>query len=217
MIRLLGLGLLALSASAHAQSAVRPTRAALQRVAASCGPSLVIVENGSSRGPGVIVGSRGEVLTSIPLGAAKEGSGPTRVRVLDAVLEVEPLHADPSAGLRLLRAADAEQHALEPVPLEPTDELPAGHWVIALVRKDGAWVSLPLRLEQTKTSKESGAARARVRAALPPGTPLFDARGRLVASVVAKGKGRSALVQPLGPLRRAMAGATPPVSAAVPR
>ncbi len=209
MIRLIALGLLALSTGARAQSATRPTRAALQRVAASCGPSLVVVETAASRGPGVVVGNRGEVLTFAAAPSAGGGDAPptTRVRVGEALLEAEALHEDHRAGLRLVRAATEEGHLLQPVPFEPAELLTAGHWVIALVRKEGTWVSLPLQLV---AAKGAGDTQVLVRAALPPGTPLFDARGRLVASVVNRGKGRSAGVRPLGALRRAVAGSTPP-------
>ena len=208
MIRLIALGLLALSTGALAQSATRPTRAALQRVAASCGPSLVVVETAASRVPGVVVGNRGEVLTfAAAPSAGGDAPPPTRVRVGEALLEAEALHEDHRAGLRLVRAATAEGHLLQPVPFEPADLLTAGHWVIALVRKEGTWVSLPLQLV---AAKGAGDTQVLVRAALPPGTPLFDARGRLVASVVNRGKGRTAGVRPLGALRRAVAGSTPP-------
>lgn len=205
MNRLLVLGLVALAAQASAQSASRPTRAALQRVAESCGPALVVVESPSGRGPGVVVGVRGEILTAS--GTDTDALRETRVRLGEARLPLETVVDDPRAGLRVLRALGPLESGVQPVPLQPTDALSPGHWVIALVRKDGAWVSLPLQLRKAASGSASG---AWVRAALPPGTPLFDARGRLVASIVGAPKGKRALAQPLGPLRRMVAGETPP-------
>lgn len=204
MIRLLVLGLLALAAEASAQSASRPTRAALQRVAESCGPSLVIVEHPSGRGPGVVVGAQGEILTAThPTAPLRD----TRVRFGEVALGVEPVLDDPNTGLRVLRAIDAAAHALAAVPLQPTEALEPGHWVIALVRRDGAWVSLPLQLS---AARGASSPHVQLSAALPLGTPLFDARGRLVAAVVRRGVGKRVLVQPLGPLRRSVAAETPP-------
>ena len=48
-----------------------------------------------------------------------------------------------------------------------------------------------------------------LRAKLPLGTPLFDARGRLVAMVVRQGKGALVHALPLGSLQRAVAAGGP--------
>jgi hypothetical protein len=174
--RLLPLTLALLSTGVLA--AEKPTRADLQRTLALHERSVVKVRGERTSGPGVIVGARGQVLTSVRhvgLEAARvefEGQTlPATVVLANALLQV---------------AVPAGTYPAVPV----STGSPAGQWLIGVVPGRG-------RRQATPTA---GLARAApepfidVDVSLPPGSPLFDTRGRLVAvAVQRKGRGCRAL------------------------
>lgn len=179
--RLLPLVLLLLTTRASAED--RPTLADLRKVLAMHERSVVKVRGGRGTGPGVIVGSEGQVLTSVShvsLDAAQveyEGQTlPATVVLANAYLKVA-----------VVAAPTGDYPA---VPVRVSTGSPVGQWLIGVVPGRG------------RTKEKPAAALARkapepffdVDLALPPGSPLFDTTGRMVAvSVQRKGRGCRAL------------------------
>lgn len=184
--RLLLLALALLSTGVLA--AEKPTRADLQRTLALHERSVVKVRGERASGPGVIVGAGGQVLTSVRhvgLEAARvefEGQTlPATVLLANALLQVAVV------------AAPAGTYPAVPV----STGTPAGQWLIGVVPGRG-------KRQDTPTA---GLARAApepfidVDVALPPGSPLFDTRGRLVAVAVQR-KGRGCRALPLDAVKQ---------------
>ncbi|EPX63355.1 hypothetical protein D187_005761 [Cystobacter fuscus DSM 2262] len=181
MTRLLPLVLALVSAGALA--AEKPTRADLQKTLALYERSVVKVRGGRGAGPGIIVGAEGQVLTSVrhvDLEAARvEFAGqslPATVVLANAMLKVAVVAA-PTGNYPA-------------VPVQVSAASPAGQWLIGVVPGKG-------RRQDTPTAglaREAPEPFIDVDVALPPGSPLFDTRGRLVAvSVQRKGRGCRAL------------------------
>lgn len=169
------------SASALAQE--RPTRADLQRALAEHDRSVVKVRGARESGPGIIVGTEGQVLTAVrnvSLETARvvyEGQTlPARVVLANAALKVAVV------------AAPAGTYPAVPVQVAPGS--PVGQWLIGVVPARG-------RQPATPVSAQAHAAPEPffdVDLLLPPGSPLFDTHGRLVAVVVQRqGSGCRAL------------------------
>lgn len=176
---LLALALFATSASAGE----RPTRADLQKALAQHERSVVRVRGPRETGPGVIVGTEGQVLTSVrhvSLEAAQvEYDGhtlPATVVLADAYLKVAVIAAPsgtyPAAAVRV------------------ASESPVGQWLIGVLPARGKQQARP----EAAQARAAPAPFFDVDLALPPGTPLFDTNGKLVAvSVQRKGRGCRAL------------------------
>ena len=170
----------------------RPTRADLQRALALHERSVVKVKGSKGAGPGVIVGTEGQVLTAVrhvELEAAQVEFErqllPTTVLLADAALKVAVV------------AAPAGTYPA--VPVQVAAASPVGQWLIGVEPGPGR--------RQTPASalaREAPAPFIDVDLILPPGSPLFDTRGRLVAvSVQRQGRGCRAL--PLEVVRQRLA------------
>jgi hypothetical protein len=189
--RLLALVLALFATSASAEE--RPSRADLQKALALYERSVVRVRGPREAGPGIIVGAEGQVLTSVrhvSLDAAQvEYDG----RTLPATVVL-------ASGYLKFAVVAAPAGDYPAAPVRVSSESPAGQWLIGILRGRG------------KQKDRPDAARARkapepfidVDLALPPGSPLFDTNGRLVAvSVQRKGRGCRAL--PLEAVRQQLA------------
>ncbi|HLT32027.1 MAG TPA: serine protease [Myxococcaceae bacterium] len=173
--------LLLLALPAWSADPTRPTRAAMQKLRAQCERTLWVLEGPAGRGPGILVGQGGELLTSVAhveLTHARlhHGGSTHRGRVL---------YANATTGLALVRAPSA-LGLNEAVPIRVLSSFRPGDWVIAVTRDTtGALQTHPLQwIAPPPASGQAAGPRAALRAKLPLGTPLFDARGRLVATVV---------------------------------
>ena len=191
--RLLPLVLLLLATRVSASEPERPSRADLQRALSLYEQSVVRVRGSRDAGPGIIVGTEGQVLTSVRhvnLDAAQveyEGQTlPATVVLANAYLKVA-----------VVAAPTGDYPA---VPVRVSTGSPVGQWLIGVVPGRG------------RTKEKPAAALARkapepffdVDLALPPGSPLFDTTGRMVAvSVQRKGRGCRAL--PLDVVRQQLA------------
>jgi hypothetical protein len=168
---LLALWLLALPA--HAADAP-PTRASLQRALEAHARSTVEVQGPRRAGPGVIVGSGGQVLTSVEqvgLYEARVGAGPDARRA-------PVVMANATLKVALLRL-EGEGHPAAAVALLP--EGAKRPWLIGVLGAGGS--------RARAVAGRAAPARGpflRVPLALAPGSPLFDAQGRLVAVAVAR-------------------------------
>ncbi|PTL78028.1 serine protease [Vitiosangium sp. GDMCC 1.1324] len=167
----------------HASAVDRPTMADLQKALALHERSVVKVRGTRKAGLGVIVGTEGQVLTSvshISLDTAQvEYDGrtlPARVVLANAYLKVAVV------------AAPAGEYPAAPVRV--ASESPVGQWLIGVVPGRGRQQDRP----QAALARKAPAPFFDVSLALPPGSPLFDTNGRLVAvSVQRKGRGCRAL------------------------
>ncbi len=189
--RLLPLVLALLATSASASE--RPSRADLQKALALHARSVVRVIGPRSAGPGIIVGAEGQVLTSVRhvgLEAAQvEYDGrklPATVVLAHAPLKVAVVAAPPGT--------------YPAVPVRVATESPAGQWLIGIVPGRGKQKDRPA----TALARTAPEPFFDVNLALPPGSPLFDTQGRLVAvSVQRRGRGCRAL--PLDAVKQRLA------------
>ena len=155
--------LLALSLAAAPSQAVEALSASLVEVA---GPR--------ARGAGVVVSAEGHVLTSVRFvgldAAAVHAGGERR--------EGTVLAADGRLGVAVVRAAGSGWRA---APAGGTGEAKKGDRLVAVTRSPGGAVAHPGSVLKPPTER-----RPFLETDLrhPPGTPLFDPRGRLVAVLV---------------------------------
>ncbi len=183
------LALLATPASA----AERPSNADLRKALALHERSVVWVRGAREAGPGIIVGTEGQVLTSVrhvSLESAQvEYAGrtlPATVVLANAYLKVAVVAAPPGT--------------YPAAPVRVTTERPTGQWLIGVVPGRGKRKDMPAAALARKAPEPF----VDVDLALPPGTPLFDTNGRLVAvSVQRQGRGCRAL--PLDAVKRQLA------------
>jgi hypothetical protein len=196
MPRLLALLLLGLSLAAHASGAERPTRADLQRALELHERSVVRVIAPRRSGPGVIVGSAGQVLTAVDHVSLET----TEVEFGGKRLPASVVLAN--AGLKVAVIA-APNGTYPSVPVKVLPDGLDGQWLIGVVRGRGKHPAEPFTAVARRSKQEPF-----VDVDLPfiPGTPLFDAQGRLVAVVVERrAKGCQAL--PLSAVKLQLASA----------
>lgn len=186
---ILALALLVTPASATE----RPSHADLRKALALHERSVVRVRGTREAGPGVIVGTEGQVLTSVrhvSLESAQvEYAGqtlPATVVLANAYLKVAVVAAPPGT--------------YPAAPVRVTTESPVGQWLIGVIPGRGKRKDRPA----AALARKAPAPFFDVDLALPPGTPLFDTNGRLVAvSVQRRGRGCRAL--PLDAVKRQLA------------
>ncbi len=198
--RLLALLLLCLGLPAHAAGTERPSRADMQKVLELHERSVVRVHGPRRAGPGIIVGSAGQVLTSVE-----------HVSLESAEVEFsgQRLHGSvmlANAALKIAVVA-APSGTYPSVPVKVLPEGLAGQWLIGVIQGRGKKaVSLPFTAVARRTQEPF----VDVDLPLPPGSPLFDANGRLVALVVQRrGGGCRALPLASVKLQLASAAASP--------
>jgi hypothetical protein len=181
--RLLPLVLVLLATPVSASEPERPSRADLQRALSLYEQSVVRVRGSRAAGPGIIVGTEGQVLTSVRhvnLDAAQVEYGgrtlPATVVLANAYLKVAVVAAP---------AGTYPAAAVKP----NTGDL-TGKWLIGILPGKGKRKDTPA----SALARKGPAPFIDVNLALPPGSPLYDETGRLVAvSVQRKGRGCRAL------------------------
>jgi S1-C subfamily serine protease len=175
--QLLLLPFLLLPAATLAQP--RPTPAALRKAWEQNAPSLVTVKHENRSGPGVIAGAGGQVITSVN----HVGLEKAKVLVDGAEHEARVVAANAKLKIAVLQIADStESHW--PAAAVREEPLPRGTWLVGALPPKGAKTSpSPLAGRVMKETSPSSPF-LMTDFPLPPGSPLFDARGRLVAVVV---------------------------------
>jgi len=180
---------LSLTALLASQPGGRPSNAVLRRAYQAARSSTVQVIGPKASGTGIIVGAAGEVLTSpqyVGLNDAKVlwngGQVPAHVAFTDgrlkvALLEISAPGTFPSVAVKLL------------------DSLEVGSWVIGVVQPLGKRPSVVFG----KVTRPSGgeAVFAEAQLALPPGTPVFDEKSRLIGLAVERSGKHAARILPL--------------------
>nr|WP_143195809.1 serine protease [Archangium sp. Cb G35] len=193
MRRLLPIVLVLLATQVSASEPERPSRADLQRALAQYERSVVRVRGPRAAGPGVIVGTEGQVLTAVnhvDLDAAQvEFSGrtlPATVVLANAYLKVAVV------------AAPAGTYPAAAV--KPNTGNLLGQWLIGIIPGKGKRKDTPA----SALARKAPAPFVDVNLALSPGSPLYDETGRLVAVSVQR-KGRGCRVLPLDVVRQQLA------------
>ncbi|NMO16279.1 MXAN_2756 family trypsin-like serine endoprotease [Pyxidicoccus fallax] len=180
----------------------RPSRADLQRVMELHARSVVRVRGPKQTGPGVIVGSAGQVLTSLePVGADYVGLSAATVEHDGKDLPARVVLASAALKVALVAAPDGTYPAV-PVKLLKDGEGLAGRWVVGVMPAAKGQPARPV------PAQASGAPAPffDVPLALPAGSPVFDADGRLVAVVVQRHR-RGCRVLPVGAVKVQLASA----------
>ncbi len=170
----------------------RPTDAALRKAFERNRESVVTVTGQGRKGAGVVVGADGHIVTSVSYVGLTEA----KVTVGDRELSAKVVSADARLQVAVLQLADAGAMRAAPVRL---NRPPAkGEWLVGIrLTSKGALSPLAGRV----TVAPGGQAPFfETDLPLPPGSPLFDASGKLVAiSVQRRGSGSKAL--PIGAVK----------------
>lgn len=177
---LLALLLLLLLSPAEGLAQSRPTHASLRKAWEQNAPSLVTVKHQKRSGPGVIAGAGGQIITSVNqtgLESAKilvDGQEHhAKVLAASARLKIAVLQIESPTGTRWPATAVHE------------DPLVRGTWLVGALASNSKKPPSPLAGRVMKDSSASSPF-LMTDLPLPPGSPLFDTRGRLVAIVVEK-------------------------------
>lgn len=174
----------------------RPSRADLRRVMELHARSVVRVRGPKQVGTGVIVGSAGQVLTSLePVGEAFVGLNAATVEHDGKALPARVVMASAALKVAMVTAPDGTYPAAPVKLLKDGDSL-AGRWVVGVVPATRGQPARPVPAQ----ASEAPAPFFDVPLALPAGSPVFDADGRLVAVVVQRHR-RGCRVLPLGAVK----------------
>jgi hypothetical protein len=179
-----------------AQEPERPTRATLQKVLELHERSVVEVRGPRRSGPGVIVGGEGQVLTSVEHVSLDTGA--------EVHHEGQTLRASVVASNGALKFAvvAAPSGSYPAVPVRVLPEGGVGQWFVGVVRgkdKKGR--------PEAAQARKAPAPFFDVDLALAPGSPLFDATGKMVAVAVQR-RGRGCRALPLGAVKLHLGTAT---------
>jgi hypothetical protein len=127
-------------------------------------------------GAGVVVAETGEVLTSVDFVGLSEA----RVRLSGEVVPARVVMAN--ADLKVAMVTIQPSGHLHACAVDPSASLAKGNWIWGIRRhKNG---SLTPVLGKITRSADASAPFMEADFMLPPGSPVFDARGRLVALAV---------------------------------
>ncbi|MCY1034516.1 serine protease [Corallococcus sp. BB11-1] len=186
----------------RAGAEARPSRADLQRVLELHARSVVRVRGPQHAGPGIIVGSDGQVLTA----AAHVGAQSAQVEHAGNALTARVVLT--SAVLQVAVVA-GPQGAWPAAPVRLVPEGLAGRWVVGVMPASTGKGSARRDTPRAAKARAAPAPFFDVPLTLAPGSPLYDAEGRLVAVVVERrGKGVRAL--PLSAVKAELASADAP-------
>jgi hypothetical protein len=154
-----------------------PTRAAMRKTFAANRSSVVAVE-GSWLRLGVVVGNSGQVLTAV---SEKRIDASARVSAQGEWKSARVLASHPRLGVALLGADELEH--ISAVPVRLVSGVPSGMWLLAIrLSKTGQPEPALVQVrEESRAVKKSWVIDRR----LPPGAPLFDSKGHLVALAAA--------------------------------
>jgi hypothetical protein len=178
--RLLALLLLCPCLTAHAAGAERPTRADLQKVVELHERSVVRVIAPRRAGPGVIVGTGGQVLTAVDHVSLET----TEVEFGGQRLPASVVLANAYLKVAVVAAPSGTYPS---VPVKVSAESLDGQWLIGVIPGRGKKApSQPFTAAARRAKQEPF-----LDVGIPflPGTPLFDVQGRLVAVVVQRRMG----------------------------
>lgn len=155
-----------------AAPALPPTPAALRRAVQAAAPALVEVKGPKGRGTGIVVGTGGEVLTSVHFVALQKAT----VRAAKGRANARVIAASAYLGTAVVRPD--KRLATRAVAVKGTASLTMGGWLIAVDRKHPSRATA-VRILTAQTASPF----LELATPLSPGTALFDGQGRLAALV----------------------------------
>ncbi|KFE64806.1 trypsin-like peptidase domain-containing protein [Hyalangium minutum] len=161
-------------------AAERPTRADLQKAVELHERSVVRVLASRKAGPGVFVGSEGQVLTAVDHVSLES----TEVEFAGQRLAASVVLANAALKVAVVAAPSGTYPS---VPVKVSADGLEGQWLIGVIRGKGKKApSQPFTAVAQRSKQEPF-----VDVGIPfaPGTPLFDTQGRLVAVVVQRRTG----------------------------
>jgi hypothetical protein len=177
----------------------RPTSGAVRRAFEASKPSLVEVESPRGRSLGILLGSGGEVLTSL-----RTGQDQARVRWGGAAHPATVRSRRPELGVALLAIQSEGPFTAAAVHPGPP---PQEGWVVAVERtQDGR--AMP-RLGKIRKAPHPDDAYVYIDLSVAAGTPVLDVKGRLLGWAVAKTAQGARLIS-IPALQAQLAEATPP-------
>lgn len=185
-----------------AQPAARPNSATLRRTYQDSRSSIVQVVGPKRSGIGIIVGAGGEVLTSLDY----VGQSDAVVRWEGRELPARVTLADARLKVAMLEISAPGSFPSVAVKLRPA--LERGSWVLGILRYHSKSPSVLVGTVLRPNGDEAPFAETNL--ALPPGSPVFDAQGRLIALAVERRKKRGTLVLPLSTIKAQLAGVLQP-------
>lgn len=169
----------ALLAAPPLSSSLPPTPAALRRAVAASAPAVVEVSGPEGRGAGIVVGTGGEVLTSVRFVALDKA----RLRAQKEQAQGRVIAASASLGTAIV--LPERTLPTRSIAVRPAMRLTRGGWLIAVGR---ARAERPFGVRILSAPPD--APFVQLAAPLAPGTALLDDQGALVALVVRSGRGR---------------------------
>jgi hypothetical protein len=173
-----------------------PSRAALRRTLEQNRPTLVEVVGPKARGPGVVVGARGEILTSVDY----VGLEHAEVELGGRRFPAKVLAAD--GWLKIAIVSVQVDPALPAAAVAVRASLSRGQWLLGLNAASG---DFPAAVGQVKRGPTAKRPFVDTDLALPAGSPVFDpAHGHLVAIAVERTGRLSARVLPISHVERAL-------------
>jgi hypothetical protein len=176
----------------------RPTSAALRRTYETNRSSIVQVIGPKRSGAGIIVGTAGEVLTSL------QYVGPIDAKVLweGRELPARVTMADAHLGVAMVEISSPDSFPAVAVKLR--NPLETGSWVVGFLRPHGKKPAV--LVGRIARSNGADAPFAETDLSLPAGSPVFDAQGRLIALAVERRGRRGTALLPLSTIKAGLAG-----------
>jgi hypothetical protein len=170
---------LALALPAEGSTPKRPTHAAIRKAFEQNADTLVQVTHQGRAGPGVIVSRDGHVLTSV----RHVGLERAEVTVGQSTHPAQVIFADARLKLAVLKLPAEGEEGFRAPAVSPA-ALPRGTWLVGVLPASGKPSARTPMAGQVMTPVGDGGPFFLTSLPLPAGSPLFDARGRLVAVVV---------------------------------
>lgn len=161
--------------------------------------SLVEVQGPRSRGPGVVIGGNGQILTSVRYVSLERA----KVHHGELTDDAQVVVANARLGIAIVAITN---FSMPPAAVRLGEVPPEGTWLVA-ERRLGRKTN-PVLVQVLKARAAKGPF-FEVNEPLKPGTALFDANGRLLGMTTRTLRGRARAI-PLDAVKQELAASSPP-------